>query len=155
MNHNTVKLEQAITECKKHIFRLDYAKENMKLFMPLTNEKYENLLNNEIIYIDQFLYRFAKLQDVIGQKLIKCIYEYIGESTESKSFRDIFNKLEQIGIIEDFEKWNRLREIRNELSHEYGDDVKESVERLNMIFKFEPALKEYFEKISSYYERVR
>lgn len=155
MNHNTVKLEQAITECKKHLLRLDYAKENMKLFMPLTNEKYENLKNNEIIYVDQFLYRFAKLQDVIGQKLIKCIYEYIGESSENKSFRDVFNKLEQIGVIEDFEKWNSLREIRNELSHEYGDDVKENVERLNLIFELEPALKEYFEKILTYYEQLR
>ena len=42
--------------------------------MPLSIEKYENLKNDEITYIDQFLYRFAKLQDVMGQKLIKYIY---------------------------------------------------------------------------------
>ena len=109
MNKGQLKIEQAISECEKHIERLEYAKKNMKSLMPLTGRKYENLKNKEVIYIDQFLYRFAKLQDAIGQKLIKSLFEYLGESIENKSFKDIFNKLEQIGILKDFEKWNSLR----------------------------------------------
>lgn len=155
MNKIKLKLEQSISECQKHILRLEYAKTKMVVFMPISFEKYENLKNDEITYIDQFLYRFAKLQDVIGQKLIKYIYEFLGEEIENKSFIDIFNKLEQIGVIADLEKWTKLREIRNELSHDYGDDIKESVERLNIIYNMYDVLIEYYKQIVSYYGKLK
>lgn len=155
MNKAETKIELAISECKKHIERLEYAKKNMKSLMPLTGKKYENLENEEVIYIDQFLYRFAKLQDAIGQKLIKSLYEVLGEGAENNSFRDVFDKLEQIGIIENYEEWNSLREIRNELSHEYGDDIKESATKLNMIYKMDKTLIKYFNDIENYYEKYK
>ena len=79
----------------------------------------------------------------------------MGEEIESKSFIDIFNKLEQIGVIADLEKWTKLREIRNDLSHDYGDDIKESVERLNLIYNLYNVLKEYYNQIVSYYGSLK
>ena len=37
--------------------------------MPLGVENYENLTDDEVEHIDQFLFRFAELQDTIGDKL--------------------------------------------------------------------------------------
>ena len=69
------------------------------------------------------------------------------------SFRDIFDRLEQIGVIKDFDKWNDLREIRNELSHEYEDDLAENVEKLNIILKMDKELIRYFNSIEKYYSK--
>ena len=39
--------------------------------MPLDKQKYISLDKNQVQALDQFLFRFSKLQDVIGRKLFK------------------------------------------------------------------------------------
>lgn len=153
MKIKRLNIEQVRDECRKHIERIEFAKSKMKELLPLTVSKYENLENEQIVYIDQYLFRFAKLQDTIGKKLIPALFELLGESTEHLSFRDVFDRLEQIGVIKDFDKWNDLREIRNELSHEYEDDLAENVEKLNVIFKMDKELIKYFNNIERYYSK--
>lgn len=148
-----VNIEQIFDKCRKHIERIEFAKANMKELLPLTVSKYENLENEQIVYIDQYLFRFSKLQDTIGKKLITALFELLGESIQNMSFRDIFDRLEQIGVIKDFDKWNDLIEIRNELSHEYEDDLAENVEKLNIILKMDKELIRYFNSIEKYYSK--
>ena len=116
MNTAKVKLEYTIKECDKHLLRLNSAHKKMGKFMPLTARSYEQLTDEEIGYIDQYLFRFAKLQDALGERLFKNLLIYLGEITENKSFIDIFNRLEQLNIIDDYDSWLELRAIRNELS---------------------------------------
>ncbi len=59
--------------------RLNHAEAKMVLFMPLNADSYLTLSEDEIEHIDQFLFRFAKLQDTIGEKLIISILEYLQE----------------------------------------------------------------------------
>jgi hypothetical protein len=48
----------------------------MKDIFPLTTlSEYQNLSDEEIEHIDQFVYRFQKLQDDMGTKLFKSVYE--------------------------------------------------------------------------------
>ena len=49
--------------------------------MPLSVDKYINLTEDEIEHIDQYLYRFAKLQDAIGHRLLKIVLFVLGEET--------------------------------------------------------------------------
>ncbi len=154
MKKKRTRIEQVLNECSKHIERLEFAKEKMKSTFPLTARKYENLKNEQVVYIDQYLFRFAKLQDAIGQKLMKALLEFTGESAQSKSFRDLFERLEQIGVIKDFDKWNSLRELRNELAHEYADEISENVNKLNTIYKMDKALIKYFNQIEKYYYKI-
>jgi hypothetical protein len=68
-----------LNECDKHLMRLNHAEAKMVLFMPLNADSYLTLSEDEIEHIDQFLFRFAKLQDTIGEKLIISILEYLQE----------------------------------------------------------------------------
>ena len=73
------KLAKLFNECDKHHLRLNHAAEKMVLFMPLNADRCLALSEDEIEHIDQFLFRFAKLQDTIGEKLIISILEYLQE----------------------------------------------------------------------------
>ncbi len=150
MSISKLKLEQTLKECELHIKRLSSASDKMKEFMPLNADKYINLTENEIEHIDQYLYRFAKLQDAIGHRLFKNALLVLGEEIENKSFIDVFNRLEQLNITEDYDKWLELRIVRNELSHDYEDDPKLNSTVINKIFELKDPLISYFVDVKNY-----
>jgi len=127
----------------------------MQSFMPLTDVSIQKLNDDEIEHIDQYLYRFAKLQDVLGNKLFASLLSFLSEDSSNNSFIDIFNRLEQLEIVHNYEKWVELRLIRNELSHEYDDDPGTNAERLNRIFNRKKDLEKYLEDIKKYLQRFK
>ena len=44
------------------------------------------------------------MQDVIGEKLFPALLYFLGEDISKRSFIDIFNRLEQLEIINDYDK---------------------------------------------------
>ncbi|MDD5460316.1 MAG: hypothetical protein PHG00_01585 [Methylococcales bacterium] len=70
----------------------------ISVFMPLDANKYEQLTDDEIEHIDQFLFRFAKLQDSIGDRLFILILEFLKEENiRNKRFIDILNDSNSLG----------------------------------------------------------
>jgi hypothetical protein len=93
-------LEKLLSECHKHIKRLRSASKKMSLYMPLSVNRYENLTDDEVEHIDQFLFRFAKLQDTIGNKLFGALLSFLQEANLKNSpFLDVLNRLEQLKIM--------------------------------------------------------
>lgn len=155
MNKIELRLNTILKECEKHLSRMNSAFKKINSSLPLDENKYINLSEDEIEHIDQFLYRFTKLQDAIGERLFKAVLTRVGEETYKMTFIDIFNRLEQLEIIEDYDKWQELREIRNELAHEYEDEPKENAKRLNKIFQMKEILVSYFIKIENYLNKTK
>lgn len=120
--------------------------------MPFSGENVTELKNEEIESLDQYIFRFSKLQQTMGQKLFKAALSLLGEDVYDKSFLDIFNRLEQLGIITDYEKWNEIREIRNEAMHEYQENSGELADKLNKLMKSKENLKKYLMDILGYFE---
>jgi hypothetical protein len=130
-----------INECDKHLMRLNHAAAKMVLFMPLNVDRYLALSEDEIEHLDQFLFRFAKLKDTIGEKLLISILEYLQEENPKfKPFIDILNRLEQLESLEEKNNWLELRKIRNNISHQYEDEPKQASEALNEIYNAKPML---------------
>ncbi|MBU0559640.1 MAG: hypothetical protein KKD86_20010 [Bacteroidetes bacterium] len=150
MNKNEYILKTVIRECKKHSKRMNYAYKNLSHKFPLTSEKILKQSDEEIALLDQFIYRFSKLQDAIGQKLFKSVLILLDENVENKSAIDIFNRLEQLEVINDYETWKNLRALRNELAHEYEEDEDKLAELLNLLFEKKSQLEKYFIDILSY-----
>ena len=119
--------------------------------MPLNKNKYLNLADNEVEYIDQFLFRFSKLQDAIGEKLFKTILIYLEEKIENKPFIDILNRLEKLELLDDVAVWKELRDDRNELAHNYDDDPDETSEVINKLYNKRSLLIDIYQQIKSYY----
>jgi len=147
------RVERIIRECDKHVLRINDSTDQMKAFMPLNSVDYENLSALQIQIIDQFLFRFSKLQDSIGERLFKAILTVLDENIDNTPFIDILNRLEKIGILESVEEWRELRYIRNELSHTY-DDSEEVVLSINKIFSKKDNLLSIYKKIKDYYKNI-
>jgi len=57
---------------------------------------------------------------------------------------DILNILEKLNIIDDANKWDELREIRNSIAHEYPFDINERVDNIKLAMKGYEILKEIY-----------
>ena len=94
------KVLKVITECELHQKRIKYALNKLNKFMPLAATQYVNLNNEQVEALDQFLFRFSKLQDAIGQRLFSGVLEILEEPVKETSFLDRLNRLEQLNIID-------------------------------------------------------
>ncbi len=144
MNIEKLKLKKIIFECDQHIDKLNTACSKLKSSFPLTGQSYKNFADDELSYLDQYLYRFSKLQDSVGQKLFKAVLAYKKEEVANLSFIDIVNRLEQLEYLHDGDGWFDLRNIRNQLAHDYEDDPKQLVGIINKIFAQKAKLESYY-----------
>ena len=86
MDLNKIKLQKYFNECDKHLQRIEEAYTDIKDSIPLTVQKYQTLSKGEVQDIDQYLYRFSKLQDTLGQKLFKLILDIYEPTNDSVPF---------------------------------------------------------------------
>lgn len=70
--------------------------------------------------VDQLLFRFIKLQDAVGERLVPATLAILREPFEEWPMRDRLNRLEKLGYLS-IEDWLDWREVRNRLAHEYPD----------------------------------
>jgi len=155
MNKYQENLESIFQECDKHIIRINKASEVIQSKMPLSINIYNKLEDGDVATIDQFLFRFSKLQDTIGSRLFSNILLYLGEDIKSLSMIDRLNRLEQIKVLGSKVVWQDLRELRNELSHQYEQDSLQSLTFINEIFSKHNQLLAIYKQIKDYYLKVR
>ena len=153
MSYHEVKVEKILNECDKHLLRINSAYLRMASIMPLTKQGYLDLTEQNVTDIDQFLYRFGKLQDVVGEKLFPAILLFLREEKiRSKSFIDILNRLEKLEILDSKEDWFELRKIRNDLSHDYDDNPEAMASAINYIYEKKETLESIYLKVKYFYE---
>jgi len=133
MDETRLRIESAIRENDTHIRRLERAKRLLAKFFPLTTETFQNLTEEQIEHIDQFVYRFTKLQDSMGTRLLPAVYSWLEANSRPMPFLDILKRLEQLGLIEDASQWQFFRNLRNNLAHDYPESAQQTVETLNLL----------------------
>lgn len=131
---NLERLTTSLQKCRIHLQRLQYAVSQTERLFPLDRERYQLLTDAQIGNIDQIVFRFTKLQDELGTNTFRYILVYLKEDILDKPFRDILNKLERLRIIDSSDTWLALRELRNDLAHEYPMMLEETIDKLNHLF---------------------
>jgi hypothetical protein len=127
------KLNDVVKTALIHQQRLEDAYHKIISWGNLNKDLYFTLTIEQIALTDQYVYRFAKLQDLMGDKLFKLILQYVGEDTEKLAFIDILNKLEKLEIIESANIWLNLRLDRNRIAHDYVKNIDEVLEDLSAL----------------------
>ena len=127
----TILINNIIKECDIHIERIKSSLDDIKQIMPLTVEIYKKINKDEIKSIDQLIYRYTKLQDKIGSSLIKNICVFFEGDDDRRTFIDCLNILEKHYILENANDWEKFRNIRNRLTHEYETDINKQVQMIN------------------------
>ncbi len=101
---------------------------------PISAEDIQHLTDNDLAIFDQFIARFSKLQDAMGAKLLPAVLELTHEEGELATFIDKLNRLEKMGAIASTDDWLKLREIRNQFSHDYPNYPEIQAALLNKSF---------------------
>jgi hypothetical protein len=150
-----LRIEKLMVECDKHLKRINGAYLKMSAFMPLDATSYQQLTDDEIEHIDQFLFRFSRLQDATGEKLFVLMLEFMKEeNVRNKPFVDILNRLEQLDLLDNKNVWLELRKIRNNIAHQYEDEPQQAAEALNAIFASKAMLEKIYLTLKARYIKM-
>lgn len=139
-------LQKRLTKLKKHY---DAFREYKILIDELLSEKniydpfvFNTLLPQERAVLDAYLKRFSSIQDFLGAKVFVSLLEVAG--IYSGKMSEVLSYIEKEEIIDSLDDWIELREVRNELEHDYPEELQEALNDLKFCI-------DSFEKVEKYY----
>lgn len=152
MNTDYARLASALQACVQHAKRLREAMRDLAPHVPAQLADVSHADANLVRTLDQFVYRFSKLQDTAGGQLFPALLAVLGEPIREWSVRDRLNRLEQLRVLPDAAAWDRIRAVRNRLAHEYPDAPERQAAILGLAWDTAPELLALVERVA---ERAR
>jgi len=101
----------------------------------------------ESSYLEVVHSRFGKMQDDIGSKIFPAILE--AKDKQAETFIDKLNALEKLGYLDDATWWAKLRELRNEITHDYQDDYESLADHTNKLVISAQELLEFWSSLKT------
>jgi hypothetical protein len=124
-------LRQARDTCTAHRDALRDALNDLRV-LKLTAAELEQLTKDDRRLLDQFAYRYTRLQDDMGARLFPAVLRALGEDIAAMPVLDRLIRLEQLGWLPSADEWSELRRIRNEFAHDYPETTAQRFERLQL-----------------------
>lgn len=88
--------------------------------------------------VDAFVGRFSRLQDTLGDKLLPALLNALGERVGAMI--DNLDLAERLGLISSADDWLMMRNLRNQMVHEYVEDLRILTDAIQSAHTFVPAL---------------
>ncbi len=88
--------------------------------------------------VEAFVGRFSRLQDTVGDKLLPLLLNAMGEKTSAAI--DNLDRAERLGWITSSDEWMTIRNLRNQMIHEYVEDMEVLASALQTGHTFVPTL---------------
>ena len=153
--HRKALLQKRVAKLQKHhnalrsyhTLIMDFT-EHTNIFTP---DNFKNLTIEKQAVLDAYLKRFASLQDYLGAKIFPLILELAGIG--SKKMSEILYIAEREEIIDNIGNWIELREIRNELEHEYPDTIEQALLDLKFCVERFDTLDRYYQNTLGFIQR--
>jgi hypothetical protein len=146
------KLQPALKECSQHLLRLTAAWDEATSFESLQEGVVADLSDEQVRTLDQLVFRFGKLQDAIGTRLLPATLQLVQEWRDNEPFLDKLNRAEKLGILPSVEQWQLLRELRNQTAHEYPDQPELVRANLRRLIASVPVLEDVYKKMAAWTE---
>jgi hypothetical protein len=122
-------LQHSFALCQGHAEAIQDALQDIQL-RAMGLDDYTHLNKEDRRLLDQFAYRYTRLQDDMGVKLVPAVLKALGEDVAPMSALDRFARLEQLGWLASADEWQTLSQIRNQFAHDYPNNALERFERL-------------------------
>jgi hypothetical protein len=114
------------------------------------NESWLKNYSNQRI-VNSFLFNYIKIQDKLGASLFRKLLFSLREiNNDNLPMIDILNLLEKLEIIPSTSMWDKLREIRNAIAHEYPLEIEERLENIVLALSGYDQLKDLYANIKQY-----
>ncbi|MFI3155436.1 MAG: hypothetical protein QX199_04695 [Methylococcaceae bacterium] len=88
--------------------------------------------------VEAFVGRFGRLQDTVGDKLLPLLLKALGEKTSSVI--DNLDRAERLELLQSADEWMTMRNLRNQMVHEYVEDLVVLTSALQTGHAFVPTL---------------
>jgi hypothetical protein len=107
---------------------------------PMTVESLQKIEIDPVLAerLDAFVGRFGRLQDNLGDKLLPQLLDAMAEKTGAVI--ENLDRAEKLGWIESADVWLEMRKLRNQMVHEYIEDMNILISALQAGHKFVPVL---------------
>ena len=107
---------------------------------PLSAQELSGLTPNSALAerMDAFVARFGRLQDTLGDKLLPALLKVL--DGHSGPLIDNLNRAARLGWIEEPTSWLAVRRLRNQMVHEYVEDLAILADALNGAHEAVPVL---------------
>jgi hypothetical protein len=127
---------------KKEVEHLEYSS-NQIFSQPITAETLNILLQNPSFASDleAFTSRFSRLQDMVGDKLLPAWLLASGEKI--KPAIDNLMVAEKFDLLDSAEKWIEIRQLRNQMVHEYIESIEVLTDAINRAYEYQISLKKF------------
>ncbi len=156
MFKNNKLIEKRLTSYFKEVAKhKELIVESLEVLNPkIPIESYESLNQLERFALNALIFRFSKLQDLIGVKIFRNYLDYSGFDIVEKSFFDILKEIEKEGIV-DIDTWSDLRELRNKIAHEYPEDIDETIQSINLFIQKSSLLLEIANRLEQKFGQIK
>ena len=105
----------------------------------------------ELESFESFTGRFARLSDILIQKVFRLVDE-IDLDTQG-TIRDRINRAEKKGLINSSDTFVEIRMVRNDIAHEY---LPEAIQEIFVkVLELTPALLDSVERVKAYSQKYR
>jgi hypothetical protein len=145
-------IESSLKECESHTARIGRARKLLGSIFPLSDSALAALGEDDIEHLDQLIYRFTRLQDSMGTRLLPALYAYVEQNDAPTPFLSILDRLEKLGILTSAADWQFFRNLRNNLAHDYPGSLAQSVATLNTLYLDVPKLVAMFGAVRGYWQ---
>ena len=88
--------------------------------------------------VEAFVGRFGRLQDTLGDKLLPLYFIALGEKLSAAI--DNLDRAERLGLLNSADEWMTMRKLRNQMIHEYIEDLTVLASALQTGHEFVPTL---------------
>lgn len=135
-----IKKDDKIKELRKNMEVVEIHLEHMERlshffhpFFPFTAKKIDDLTIDSIDKSVALIHRFNHVQDTLASKIFPDFLDVTREESKGPTFIDKLNLLETLQIIDSAYQWIDLRDLRNNLSHEYVNFPEAQADLLNKV----------------------
>ncbi len=125
-------LTDALRQCARHTQRMQSAIQ--RIHFPLDSEELTHADDDLITLLDQFVFRYTKLQDALGEHVLRafCVHILL-EPMENRPLMDVLALLERHSYLTASD-WHIHRAMRNTLTHEYPEQASWQAAILNQAY---------------------
>ena len=143
LNNRRAILDESMDALAKCAEQLSFSlKKCVDISAPFTADNLES--------IEALTSRFARTADVLTHKAVKSLLLYLREDT--MTFLDVANYLEKIRVANTFDDVIHIRELRNEIAHEYSN--RDTAELLDACLAFSPTLFDMMSRLVEYVHKL-
>jgi len=137
-------LDEHLALLHKSVIALDYSYDKCSAI----GEKEEFDLEQQESF-EALTSRFARTSDILTQKVFKTLFILLQENT--KTIIDAANLLEKLEVLESADDLLNVRELRNQIAHEY---VESDVKALFFdVLRYVPEIKKIINNVTAYYQK--